>query len=210
MRIRSIFFKSADTPEPSAHARKFELAPSAILLPAIICLFNAWYFIALTIVAVAVHEFGHAVAVRLGGGTVLHIRISLTGVAMRYDGLSYVGDVLAALSGPAASIILAVLSALAGKLFALEAASHLAGLSMILGVFNLLPAYPLDGGRALFGAVAQIFGLRPAEYVRFVTLAAVMTAMLCGGVWLMLAAGNPTLIAAAIFLLCNASNMNLL
>jgi stage IV sporulation protein FB len=36
-------------------------------------------------------------------------------------------------------------------------------MSLYLGLFNLLPAFPLDGGRVLFNVVAEHFGLDAAE-----------------------------------------------
>ena len=159
---------------------------------------------ALTAVAVLVHELGHYVSLRLCGGEVSCIRISLLGAAMDYTNLSYNGEVIAGLCGPAASIMLALFAALSGRVFAHEPSTHLAGLSLILGVFNLLPAFPLDGGRALFGTVAQLLGLHAAELSRRLVTLLVIAILLVLGAYLLVRTRNPTLAAAAIWLGYNA------
>ncbi|MDR0904963.1 MAG: site-2 protease family protein [Oscillospiraceae bacterium] len=180
--------------------RKFEFSATAILLPAVIYFLNAGYFIILTFVAVFAHELGHYIAVRLCGGEVSRVRLSLTGASMSYSGLSYGGEVIAGLSGPGASVALAVAASLCGRVFDFEPSTHLAGLSLLLGVFNLLPAFPLDGGRALFGAVAHLFGLRAAEVTRKITSAALIAALLVLGAYLVIKTRNPTLALAAVWL----------
>ena len=183
---------------------KLEISATALLLPAVVWFLNAGYFLILTFVAVLAHELGHYLALRLCGGEVTRLRLSLVGATMHYIGLSYGGEVIAALSGPAASGALAVGSALLGRVFEVEAAAHLAGLSLILGVFNLLPAFPLDGGRALHAVLAHLFDLPAAELVRGAATATITAAMLALGVFLMLKTSNPTLAVAGLWLAHNA------
>ncbi|MDR0838120.1 MAG: site-2 protease family protein [Oscillospiraceae bacterium] len=180
--------------------RKLEISASAAIIPAVVYLLDAGYLLLLTAVAVAAHELGHYAALRLAGGEVRRVRLSLTGVAMEYGGLGYGGEIAAALLGPGASAALAVVSALGGRVFAYEPAYHLAGLSLLLGAFNLLPAFPLDGGRALYGAVARLFGLRAADVTRRAASAAIVAALLLGGVQLLRVSRNPTLLLAALWL----------
>jgi Zn-dependent protease len=69
------------------------------------------------------------------------------------------GEVLAALSGPAANLALAFLGAVAGGIFfrldpnTTEIFSLMIMLNVVLAVFNLLPMPPLDGGVILKHAI---------------------------------------------------------
>jgi len=104
------------------------------------------------------HDLAHAIVARRRGVDVTSIVVSLFGGATPLDPTSPDPrhDAAIAASGPLASIgISVVLLALTGGAIALgEAFSAAAGvlavlafLNLVLGVVNLVPAYPLDGGR---------------------------------------------------------------
>ena len=100
-----------------------------------------------------------------------------------------------ALAGPAASFLLALVTA--------PLCPTLAGVSLALGGFNLLPLAPLDGGRVLGAAVSRWKGPDLGEWVcRQVTR--VMALGLVGlGLWSFLRSGSFTLLLFALgFLLC--------
>ena len=102
------------------------------------------------------HEFAHAVTARHFGMQVKGITLWMLGGFTELDGRSPSprADALVAVAGPATSIGLGAVSALlawwAGGSGLLGAGlSWLASISVLLGVFNLLPGAPLDGGRLL-------------------------------------------------------------
>ncbi|MFN8038324.1 MAG: site-2 protease family protein [Acidimicrobiales bacterium] len=109
------------------------------------------------------HELGHAlVARRHGVGTVDITLWMLGGVArLAGDSPSPKAEATMALAGPGVSLALGGSLVLAG--FGLDAVGApvlvsdavwlLAGLNLVLGVFNLVPAFPLDGGRVLRAAL---------------------------------------------------------
>ena len=117
-------------------------------------------FLLWVVVAVAVHEAGHILAIRaLGGGSSLQ----LTGVGAvlrtRRAGLcSYREECLVALAGPLASLLLALGAGTWARVFGGADAYLLTGISLALGVFNLLPAGPLDGGRVLRAVSSWLVG----------------------------------------------------
>jgi Zn-dependent protease len=108
------------------------------------------------VVTVLAHEFAHAVAARHYGIRVKGITLWALGGFTELDGESPSprAEALVAVAGPAISIglgaVTGVLAWWAGGSGLLGAAlSWLAATSVLLGVFNLLPGAPLDGGRLL-------------------------------------------------------------
>ena len=109
------------------------------------------------------HELSHAVVARRGGihtrGIVLWL---LGGVAqLDSDSTDPGTEFKVAVAGPAMSLTIALvaglgawgLSALGLSPLIVAAVVWLAGINALLGVFNLLPAFPLDGGRVLRAAL---------------------------------------------------------
>lgn len=96
-----------------------------------------------TALAALCHELGHCAALRLAGNGVGRLKLSAVGAELTpRRPLSYAAELPTALAGPGASLLCAFLAARWGFFL-------FAGLSLALGLFNLLPIHPLDGSRAL-------------------------------------------------------------
>jgi len=125
-----------------------------------------WMAIAVTLgllLSIVLHETAHSLVARLYGIEIRGITLFIFGgvAEMPDEPKSARAEFLMALAGPMASI------ALAGFLFALyTAANSLQGMQAVaevlwylgflnasLGIFNLVPAFPLDGGRMLRAAL---------------------------------------------------------
>lgn len=109
--------------------------------------------------SVLLHEFGHALTARHFGIRTRRIDLlPIGGVAQLEDEPKSAQEELAiALAGPAVNFIIAgslftVTGALGLPTFGLLGSLMIANLS--LGLFNLLPAFPMDGGRALRAVLA--------------------------------------------------------
>lgn len=103
------------------------------------------------LLACVVHELGHVAAARCCGGRVERLSLTAVGAELSFSyraPLTYGRDSLVALAGPGANLLL-------GGLFYWQGRHLPAVLSLGLGVFNLLPILPLDGGRVLYGLLAE-------------------------------------------------------
>lgn len=105
------------------------------------------------------HELSHSVVARRNGVQVSEITLWLFGGVSKLAGepRSAGVEALITIVGPLASIVLAVVAFVLALLVSAAGASPLvsnllvwlAVLNLSLGVFNLIPAFPLDGGRLL-------------------------------------------------------------
>ena len=123
--------------------------------------------------AVLVHELAHSLVARAQGLDARSITLFIFGGVSNLGGESPKPRVefLVAIVGPLSSFVIAALSwfgaTAAPSGSAAEAVLYyLAGVNALLGLFNLIPGFPLDGGRVLRSIVWQATGsLRRATEV---------------------------------------------
>ena len=140
--------------------------------------------------AAAIHEAGHCLAVLLCGGSIHSLALTARCAVLQTSPLSYRQEALCALAGPCAGFLL---------LFWVRLVPWLAFWGLMQGLYNLLPVYPMDGGRALRCALLSRWTPEQADSVsRWVSLgvggimAALAVYAACGlhlGLWAALAAG---------------------
>ena len=130
--------------------------------------------------AAFVHEAGHAACMVVLGLKIEAVTLMPGGADIRYRGGAspYWADLAAALAGPAAN--LAVCFLLAGAGGGLRA---FVGMNLALCLFNLLPIYPLDGGRSLYLALEYFFGPYIGWTVSGAVSLAVCMAMTAAAAW---------------------------
>ncbi len=147
---------------------------------------------------IVLHELGHAAVARAFGIPIRGITLFLFGGVAEIEGepKSARDEFLVAIAGPAVSAVLAagcwLAAAAAGPGPAGLVLATLAAINLTVTVFNLVPAFPLDGGRMLRAVLwAALDSLRRATYF----------AALCGRGfgWLLIALGLFNLLAGQIF-----------
>lgn len=146
------------------------------------------------------HELAHSVVARHFGIPVRNITLFVLGAVAQTTRESRRAshEFLMAAAGPAASILIAgvflLLWFLADKVAATLALAFgwLAFANLAVGIFNLLPAYPMDGGRVLRSALWGISGSQ-----RRATHWAALVGR--GFAWLLFAAGVATMVRAPWF-----------
>lgn len=155
------------------------------------------------IFAVLAHEGGHLIALRVCGGKPSTMHIVATGIEMSYYGiLSYKQDIVIAVAGPLASVILALCASFYAQQFDSEWAYILSGVSLVFCLFNLLPSLPLDGGRILYMVLSSVSGVFTAERVScIVSCIVIFLLMVLGTALLIYSQKNFTLLAFAMWML---------
>jgi len=121
-------------------------------------------------IGVLLHELGHAMVARRLGLAVDGITLNWMGGVTRIEGdaprprtefaVAVVGPLISLLFGGALWAVRAMVDSAGSSALVLSALAWLAGINVILAVFNLLPAAPLDGGRVLHSGVWAATGDR--------------------------------------------------
>lgn len=176
---------------------KFLLKPGFFIMVSVICFLTSFETLAVLALSALVHEAGHLLAIALCGGKVRGLELGFCAFTINYDGrgMSYFLEAAAALSGPAASFFAALAAAAIWRRTGLEIMTDLAGMNIVLGLFNLIPIRFLDGGRAVGALAARFFGEAAAERVGTVLEATALTALLVFGVYVYSRTGdNPSLL----------------
>ncbi len=155
-------------------------------------------------IACLVHELGHLLVLRLLGGELE--RLSLTGMGAvieprRYRMFSYWEECLLAMAGPLASFLLAFFAFAWVSKSGSDTAALLSLLSLALGVFNLLPAGPLDGGWLLRSLLMHHMEPDTGERIGTVVTRILAVILLLLGSYLFLVGGNFTLLLCGCWLI---------
>lgn len=172
------------------------------------------FFVVAVFVTIVLHEFGHALVARRYGIKTRDITLLPIGGVARLERMPSIPrqELWVALAGPAVNVVIAVATYVLDRV--LFAAVPLAGLepgqgatldrffavNVWLVIFNLIPAFPMDGGRALRALLAERY-----DYARATDIAATLgqgLALLLGFVGLF---SNPFLVFIALFVWMGAT-----
>lgn len=141
----------------------FDLSAPACFLAAAALFILPLRWLAAALIAASFHEFCHFTALRRCGVRILHLRIGITGTVMETEPMEVRQELLCALAGPLGSLVLTG----AGRLFPI-----LAICGLVQGLYNLLPLYPLDGGRIVRSMLCIFFPGKQDRVMRMIQSAA--------------------------------------
>lgn len=110
--------------------------------------------------SVVLHELGHWLVLKACGFPLQRLQITALGCIMQTPPLPYRIEGICALAGPAVNLLLFSLGLHWNAGFSL--------VNLTLAVFNLLPLWPLDGGRFLRAVLQDLLAPGPARTIEFV------------------------------------------
>lgn len=170
-------------------AQQAGVSPSAMLLPP-----WAWGVLLAVglFVCVLLHELGHAMVALAHGGRVSAITLMLLGGVSELASLPKTPRVegTVAVAGPLVSFAIGIVALVVWRFVGGPAdlrfgLFYLGQINLVLGVFNLLPAFPMDGGRVLRALLAmklsRVDATRWAARTGFVFAALFVALGLLGG-----------------------------
>lgn len=134
---------------------RIEVYPSFVLLVCLLIFLDTGTTALLFLVSAALHEGGHLFAMRLLGVPCYGMELRGTGAVIHTGDTSPGKEALCAAAGPAVNLLLLLLT------FRLLPAMALVNFLLLL--WNLLPLYPLDGGRLLHLLFAAVFRQSTAD-----------------------------------------------
>ena len=166
--------------------------------------------------SILAHELAHSIVARRQGQTVDGITLwMLGGVSRLGSEARNAGDEFrVAIAGPATTLVLAAGFGLFALLFRVVApdtllptvAGWLAAVNLVLGVFNLLPGAPLDGGRVLAALLWKRSGDRRRAQISAARSGRVLGAVLVAGSLALVLSGYDFFITALVGLFVLSSS----
>ena len=151
-----------------------EISASVCVMGALALLILPLKWVLAAAVAGAWHEFCHILAVWLCGGKIRKMQVGASGAVIDVLPMSRSKELVSALAGPAGGVVLVLL---------LRWLPRVAVCGAFQSVYNLLPIYPLDGGRALRCGAAILLPPPVAQKVCLWIELAVKTLILCVGIY---------------------------
>ena len=132
---------------------RIELRPGAAMAFGLLVALDPAGLLLPLLMAAALHEAGHILALRLCGVAISRLQIGFTGAVLHTAPMGRREALFCAAAGPSVNLLLFLLLRRVIPVFSF--------LNLLLAASNLLPVFPLDGGRilaALFPKAASAIG----------------------------------------------------
>lgn len=187
---------------------KLKISPFFILLGLVLVFFGLGEVFFCYFVSIVLHEAGHAVVAKKLGYQLNTIKLMPYGAELsgEQNFLSKKDEILVSLAGPFVNLLLIFLNLAVGLAFPkiLEATQLFLFANVINLLFNLLPVFPLDGGRVLICLFEGTLG-RETSY-KLVKGLGILVAILFFGLFLLSAFYkiNFTFFIASFFLMLSS------
>ena len=130
-----------------------KLSPAFCIMLAMMLLIMPLKWLVAAAIAAMYHELCHIIAIRLCRGDIHRFSLSTDGASLDISSLSAAQELICSLAGPIGGLCL---------LFFAHWIPRIAVCAAFQSLYNLLPIYPLDGGRALWCSANGLLGEKQA------------------------------------------------
>ena len=146
-------------------------------------------------VSIILHESAHIAAAAAFSAGIGKVQISPVGLSVElgaFEHLPLIKKLPVLLAGPALNFLF---------VFLFASNPFIRNANLLIGLFNLLPVYPLDGGRVLYVILYRLTGgLRAVRIVMGLSAALCYLMIMAGLVLLILFPFNPSLFCVGVYL----------
>lgn len=153
------------------------------------------------------HEAGHLFSMLIFESRPKEIVLSFYGMKIvKADDLclSFYKEFIVSVSGAAVNMLLFTCFSLLYYKFTTEIFLKTAAVNLLIGAFNMLPIYPLDGGRALLYFLSARHNIISSQNITNAVSLVFLVPLYYVGFYFLFSSGyNFTLLAAAVFLTAN-------
>ena len=177
---------------------EFTIRISFLLMIALLLMLDTTGFLSYGLLAAVIHELSHILMMIFCGRIPKKVSLTVFGaeISAPSEKVSYQKDCLINLSGPAMNLLLG------GLLFLLGNQTIFAQMNLALGLFNLLPVIPLDGGQALFSLLCLYFPENTVESIlKIISFCILVPLCILGFIILFHSKWNFSLLLCSIYLM---------
>ena len=143
---------------------KCSISAGGCIFAAIMLLILPLPWLTSILLAAVIHEVCHLIALKFCGVNIYRIHIKTHGAVIETEALSSLKELICAAAGPAGSFLCLIF---------MRHFPMLALCGLLQGSYNLLPIYPLDGGRIVHAFTVILFPHHAEAICKFTSLFAV-------------------------------------
>lgn len=192
--------------------KRFSINPVGIVVWIWLIVMNGILCATNYVFAIFFHEMGHFLMAKKCGYKLSKFSLSPYGVELSYfqQNLNYKDELKISLAGPIANVLTAFLIFGIWWVFPVVyfATESFVEISVVLAVFNLLPAYPLDGGRIFVCIFSHFFDTKKAKKLTLLFNVAFSILFFVMFVICAFFNFNPTLLLFSLFLIAGGLELN--
>lgn len=155
---------------------------------------------AIALLCCIIHEAGHIICLLILGEKPKKIELSFYGIKLeRYpmSARNTAGELAVYISGPSANFIFSAILFLLSNIF--DALREAAIISLCIGIFNLIPCKPLDGGNVLYTVLCRNTKQKNAEKICLAVSVIIIVPLIVSGIYFLRINHNITLLAVAVY-----------
>lgn len=171
--------------------KRFKLSPLFIITIVSFILIDGTFYALYAVLCAFLHELGHIIAIKIMGGKVGALKVHGFGIQISGNlELDYKREAISALMGPCASLLAGLVFILLSRLgMYTQLVVFLAMSNLCLFAVNILPIYPLDGGRCLYCILAGRLEQGRASLITKVVSVVFVIPLLIAAVYLVVQTG---------------------